>query len=241
MINPIIHNLSNHRSDVYELEGDIRIHGNSSTIFISSHNSLTNSWTIKPYAQKMNTAKFRSVTSFTIKLQSTSAKIPNCTQTLKSIPAIVFSNKGHAQNLFHAFADVLFPLFLTSNRFNRSTIFLVTNHYSRWTSRYRAILEKLSEYDAVDIDKENDVLCFTKMIVGLKTPGALFIHPEESRNFSFGSFRKLVQTAYSLDREIIHKTKGVGMLWTDWSFVTEQISQFSIQILHVSVKRTTCL
>ncbi|KAL8488071.1 hypothetical protein ACS0TY_023923 [Phlomoides rotata] len=206
MMKPIIYNLSNHRSDVYEVEGDIRIHGKSSTIFIASSTNFT-SWLIKPYAQKMNTAKFRSVTNFTIKLEATDA-IPHCTQNLNHIPAVVFSGKGHALNLFHAFADVLFPLFLTCHRFNRSIIFLVTNHYSPWTSRYRAILQKLSEYDVYDIDKENQVLCFSKMIIGLRTPGALFIHPEESRNFSIGSFRKLIRSAYSLEREFIDRRTG---------------------------------
>ncbi|KAL8492506.1 hypothetical protein ACS0TY_023911 [Phlomoides rotata] len=130
--------------------------------------------------------------------------MPHCRRNLSNIPAIVFSGRGHAENSYHAFADLLFPLFSTSHHFNRRTIFLVTNHYSPLTDKYRAILRKLSKYDVVDIDKENDVLCFSRMIVGLKSPTYQFIHPNESGNFPIRRFGGFLRRAYALERDSVH-------------------------------------
>ncbi|KAK4410837.1 hypothetical protein Sango_0156700 [Sesamum angolense] len=93
--NPILGNFSNSRSQVYEMSGDIRIHGNSSTIFIASTQAheCTTSWTVKPYARK------------------------------------AISGNGEA------------------------------NKRSWWTTKYKVLLQKLSKFDVIDIDNENQVLC----------------------------------------------------------------------------------
>ncbi|KAI3454878.1 hypothetical protein Pfo_011541 [Paulownia fortunei] len=190
LMKPIICNFSNSRSDVYEINGDVRIHGMSSTIFIaSSQEEKLSSWTIKPYARKGDTLAM--------------GGIPHCNQTF-STPAIIFSTGGYAGNHFHAFTDVLVPLFLTSQQFNRTTVFLVTDNYSGWTSKYKVILEKLSKYDIYDIDKENQVLCFSRMIIGLKAHKEFTIDPSEFTHYSMRNFTKMLRSAYSLERESVN-------------------------------------
>ncbi|KAL8492491.1 hypothetical protein ACS0TY_023896 [Phlomoides rotata] len=111
---------------------------------------------------------------------------PQCTRYHTDVSTgILFSAGGLARNHFHAMADVIVPLFLTSHSFNRSTIFLVSNYNLEWISKYRLVMEKESKYDIYDIDKENEVLCFSRLIIGLKAHKDLEIVPSESRrNFT---------------------------------------------------------
>ncbi|KAG6436332.1 hypothetical protein SASPL_101228 [Salvia splendens] len=130
-------------------------------------------------------------------------KLSDCTQTLDS-PAILFSTGGHAGNHFHRFSDVLIPLFATSLRFNRDVVFLVTNHDSRLTSQHRKTLEIVSRYEVVDINRENQTMCFPNMIVGLIAhEHDLSIDPSPFSTFSTRNFTKLLRSVYSLERDSV--------------------------------------
>ncbi|KAL8465863.1 hypothetical protein ACS0TY_035106 [Phlomoides rotata] len=83
----------------------------------------------------------RNVTVFNIKLDAPD-KIPNCSRNLSDILAIIFTGRAHADNHLHTFADVLFPLFLTSHQFDGNVIFLVTYQFPPWISGYELILKK---------------------------------------------------------------------------------------------------
>ncbi|KAL0380132.1 UNVERIFIED_CONTAM: Alpha-1,3-arabinosyltransferase XAT2 [Sesamum angustifolium] len=200
--NPILGNFSNSRSQVYEMSGDIRIHGNSSTIFIASTQAQdrTTSWTVKPYARKGDKVVMGKVRTFKI-IPQASLATPHCTQNF-SVPAIVFSGGGYAGNHFHDFTDVLIPLYLTSREFNRTVLFLVANKRSWWTTKYKVLLQKLSKFDVIDIDNENQVLCFPRMIVGLKAHKELSIDPLKSpHNYSVTDFTRFLRSTYSLKRQ----------------------------------------
>ncbi|KAL7099114.1 hypothetical protein ACP275_09G062100 [Erythranthe tilingii] len=215
MKNPIISNLSNSVSDVYEIEGDVRIHGSTSTIFISTPPQQINStttkqfWSTKPYPRKEDTVAMAKVTTFKIQYATAVSSPPQCDQIFTS-PAVVFSAGGYAGNHYHAFVDVLVPLFSTSHHFNRDVVFLVTNdlsgyNSSSWTSKYKLILDKLSKHDIYKADTENRVLCFSRIVVGLiKTPREFAVvdpHYSTNNNSSTRDFNKLVRSAYSLKRE----------------------------------------
>ncbi|KAI3472777.1 hypothetical protein Pfo_030875 [Paulownia fortunei] len=210
-VKPIIHNFTNSRSQVYEMNGDIRIHGNSSTIFIASTQELNiTSWTITPYARKGDKVAMGKVRKFRIMEQPTNTT-PHCSRNF-SIPAIVFSSGGYAGNHFHDFTDMLIPLYLTSQQFNRTVLFLVADKRPWWASKYKLILEKLSKYDVIDIDNENEVLCFSRMIVGLKAHKELSIDPSESPHYSVRDFRKFLRSTYSLDREFVNHHRRPRLL-----------------------------
>ncbi|KAK4486618.1 hypothetical protein RD792_006869 [Penstemon davidsonii] len=204
-----VHNFSNSRSDVYEMNGDIRIHSNSSTIFVapSFHVEIISSWTIKPYARKQKETKIERVREWKVKYH----QVPNCSRRF-TIPAVLFSTGAYSGNYFHAFTDIIIPLYLTCRQFNGKIIFLITDNYSWWVSKYNVILEKLSKYDVVDIDKENEVLCFSRMIVGLKSNKEFGIDPRVSPHYSIKDFRQFLRITYSLEKETIspcHKKFGI--------------------------------
>ncbi|KAH6756763.1 hypothetical protein C2S52_000773 [Perilla frutescens var. hirtella] len=200
----MIQNLSNSRSQVYEINGDIRIHGNSSTIFIATTQQLKKtSWSIKPYARNIDRVAMGKVRNLKIINQNPNTDTtPPCSQSFND-PAVVFSVGGYTGNPFHDFTDVLIPLYLTSQQFNTTVIFLVADHHSWWTSKYRLILNMLSKYDVVNIDNVNEVLCFPRMIVGLKSHKEFGIDQSISPNYSMTDFTKFLRSTYSLDTGLI--------------------------------------
>ncbi|PIN22474.1 protein O-GlcNAc transferase [Handroanthus impetiginosus] len=201
-----IYNLSNSRSDVLEINGDIRIHGKSATVFIaSSLEGFPRSWTMEPYARKGDVFVMNYVRKWKINYQVTT-KSPNCVRNF-SIPAILFSTGGYTGNQFHDFTDLLIPLYLTSRPFNGAVIFLVTDKRYPWTSKYKVILEELSQYDIINIDKEKEVLCFTRMIFGLKAHKEFGINPSEFPYYSIMGFRQFLRSTYSLERKSINNCR----------------------------------
>ncbi|GLU12952.1 hypothetical protein SLE2022_296050 [Rubroshorea leprosula] len=191
------------RTDVCEINGDIRIDPSSSSVFIVSsdqENSGNSSWTIKPYARKgdeeaMKIVRQWSVTSVT----SNNISVPQCSQS-HNVPAILFSTGGYAGNNFHDFTDVVVPLFLTARKFNGEVKFLITNRWQRWVAKFQKLLENLSSYEFSDIDNEKEVHCFPSVIVGLKRhPKELKIDPSKSP-YSMRDFRVFLRNSYSLKK-----------------------------------------
>ncbi|KAK6148669.1 hypothetical protein DH2020_019581 [Rehmannia glutinosa] len=96
-VKPIIStSFSNSRSDVLQMNGDIRIHGNSSTIFVAastleSDDDVVRSWTLKPYARKGDVFVMHYVRKWKIKYEAIS-KLPKCDRNI-SVPAVVFSTE----------------------------------------------------------------------------------------------------------------------------------------------------
>ncbi|WOG96310.1 hypothetical protein DCAR_0415645 [Daucus carota subsp. sativus] len=200
MESQIICNFTEAASDFCEMHGDIRIHGNSSTIFVPGFNledtfTGQNSLGIKPYARKGDEGAMETVRSFTF-----SPEMPGCTSN-HSVPGIVFSIGGYAENNFHGFTDVVIPLYLTSRKFKGQVKFLLADKNARWTTKFKIILEKLSNYKAIDIDKEEGVHCFPRIILGLEKHKELNIDPLKSPHYSMKNFREFLRSSYHLKRE----------------------------------------
>ncbi|KAL7152934.1 hypothetical protein ABFS83_04G132000 [Erythranthe nasuta] len=189
-------------SNYCEIEGDIRVEANSSTIYVEtiSNNHTINSWTIEPYPRKGTSH----VKKWTIKLLGHN-NIPKCTQN-HTHPAILFSLGGFTGNYFHDFADLLFPLYSTSYRFRKDVHFLASDYKPWWTSKYRQILENLTvNNQVVDIDREiSQVHCFNNVVLGLKFHEELALDPllpNSPMGPSMHNFRQLIRQIYSLERE----------------------------------------
>ncbi|KAL8132640.1 beta-1,2-xylosyltransferase XYXT1-like [Apium graveolens] len=205
--------LSEPISDYCEIKGDIRIHPNSSTIFVvsdqagSSYKNGSTSFILKPYARKGNEGAMGSVKSWTIKVIPPQGS-PSCT-TYQNIPAILFSLAGYSGNHFHDFSDIIIPLFSTSRKFDGQVHFLASDYKSWWSSKYRGILEKLSRHRVNDIDKEEGILCYKSMIIGLKTRKELGIDHASNiyEGFSMKDFRDFLRSAYSLTRKTVMKLR----------------------------------
>ncbi|XP_022849840.1 uncharacterized protein LOC111371921, partial [Olea europaea var. sylvestris] len=201
-------------ADYCDIEGDVRIQANSSTVFFVTSginvSAGNNSWRVQPYARKANLGAMKFVKNWTVTLANNKDDIPMCTKN-HSFPAILFSVGGYTGNHFHDFSDLVIPIYSTSLRFKRDVQFLTTDTKPWWVSKFRGFLNKLSRHEIIDIDKEKEVHCYTKVIVGLKSHKELIINPSKSQNneLSMHNFRQFLRQIYSLERaKAIELKKG---------------------------------
>ncbi|XP_073137448.1 alpha-1,3-arabinosyltransferase XAT3-like [Henckelia pumila] len=204
-------------ADYCEMEGDIRIHANSSTIFLVTSDekiveNSTISWSIQPYPRK----GIHYIKKWTVKIAGNISNIPECTQIHKS-PAILFSTSGYAGNLFHDFADLILPLYTTSFDFKRDVQFLASDYQSWWLWKYHKILEKFTKHEIMAIDRQKqEVHCYKKMVAGLNLHKELIIDPslvesnQTRSSLSMNNFRRLIREAYSLERTRAISTRNTA-------------------------------
>ncbi|XP_060206580.1 alpha-1,3-arabinosyltransferase XAT2-like [Lycium barbarum] len=198
-------------SDYCETKGDIRVQGNSSTIFVMSHDlnisTGNNSWTIQPYPRKGSGAMSH-VKSWTVKLVQDGERIPRCSVD-HGHPAVLFSLGGYSGNHFHAFSDLLVPIFSNSRCFNSEVHFLATDYKPWWIGKYRTLLNKMSKHKIIDIDNENEVHCFPSVKTGLKSHKEFGIDSSKFPNgVSMRDFRQFLRSSFSLNRVEAIKMKG---------------------------------
>ncbi|KAJ4973909.1 hypothetical protein NE237_007083 [Protea cynaroides] len=210
-------NVSDPKFDFCDVAGDVRIHGMSSKIFavLSQKDDLVEngSWNIRPYPRKANPWMMTTfITEFSVNATVGHEQAPNCTLN-HSVPAVVFSAGGYAAvNHFHAFTDILVPLYAASAKFHGEVQFLITNLEEKWKMKYEGILKQLSRYEIIHIDTDDKVHCFPHMIVGLKHYMEMRIDAmTASKGYSMKEFRKLMRNAYSLKKlnaiKILHDTQ----------------------------------
>ncbi|XP_019170348.1 PREDICTED: uncharacterized protein LOC109165846 [Ipomoea nil] len=189
------------------LPNDPIILNNSSTIFVVPNVHTTTSWTIRPYARKGDEYALRRVRNLTIaEVHLFNQRIRRCT-TKYDVPT-----GGFAENLF---TDLIIPLYLTSWEFDGEVQFLVTDdkRRPRWTNKFKEVLQRLSRYEIVDFDNrekdgENVVLCFPRIIVGLKANKEFSINVVSSDHIYMKNFMAFLRNAYDLKRDnIIAKEK----------------------------------
>ncbi|KAB1223778.1 hypothetical protein CJ030_MR2G012913 [Morella rubra] len=197
-------NVMEQGADICDLQGNVRIQGNSSTVFFVSPpmNILAgtnNSWSIKPYARKFDGQAMKRVREWSVKSISGHEELPRCSKN-HSVPAILFSGGGYTGNQFHDFSDVLIPLYLTSRKYNGEVQFLITNKKTWWIEKYGAILRKLTRYELIDIDKEEEVHCFSHVTVGLKRELQELTINASKYSYSMRDFTELLRSSYSLKR-----------------------------------------
>ncbi|XP_040995969.1 beta-1,2-xylosyltransferase XYXT1-like [Juglans microcarpa x Juglans regia] len=192
------------RGDICEIKGDVRVQGKSSSVFlVSSQMSIlagnNNSWSIKPYARKGDQAAMKRVREWSVKSVLGHEEIPQCTKN-HSVPAILFSQGGYAGNHFHDFTDLVIPLYLTSRQYSGKVQFLITDKSPLWISKFQAILKKLSRYELIDIDTEEEVHCFPNVIVGLKRNQKELSIDSSEYSYSMRNFREFLRSSYALKK-----------------------------------------
>ncbi|XP_034917337.1 beta-1,2-xylosyltransferase XYXT1 [Populus alba] len=193
------------RSEFCEIKGDIRIDGNSSTAFIVSSETdiLTaenTSWIIRPYARKEALEEKDFARKWSVKLVTDRPDIARCTRN-HSVPAILFSVAGYSGNFFHAFTDIIVPLYSTAQPFNREVQFLITNRKPWWIAKFKTLLEALSGYEIIDIDDRHDIHCFQSLTIGLKGRNNKELSIDSSTSpYSMKEFRQFLRSSYSLKK-----------------------------------------
>ncbi|URE27803.1 Glycosyltransferase [Musa troglodytarum] len=200
--------LSNPRTDVCELHGDVRIHGKSSSVVLVSADrqprnpERRRSWQIKPYARKFDKAAMAHIQEVSVgSSNGLGNDVPRCT-TNYSVPAVVFAIGGYTGNYYHDFTDVLVPLFITSRRFDGEVQLVIATKKLWWISKYEPILRKLSRYEIVYSGSDDRVHCYPHAIVGLHSHKAMSIDPARAPNgYSMVDFTRFMRSTYSLGRD----------------------------------------
>ncbi|KAJ9189371.1 hypothetical protein P3X46_000676 [Hevea brasiliensis] len=200
------------RSDFCEIKGDIRIDANSSIVYIVSSEidilaaSANTSWTIKPYARKGDRAAMSMVREWTLKMVKDHQNTLKCTQ-IHNVPAILFSLGGYSGNHFHAFTDIILPLYSTAQPFNGDVQLLVTDRKPWWVAKFNVLLNALSRYEIIEIGKRGESThCFSSITVGLKRQSS-----KELNLDSMGDFRQFLRSSYSLRKTTAIKINNGGL------------------------------
>ncbi|TVU08696.1 hypothetical protein EJB05_42107 [Eragrostis curvula] len=195
---------SDHRYDVCEMWGDARTASgaNRSRVFfipppsqLATANAAT--WSVRSQSRKYIPVREVLVRSLNL---SDLHDAPNCT-VRRSVPAVVFAVGGLTFNYWHAFSDVLVPLFTTSRAFGGEVELLATDPKDRkwFLGKYGRVLRALSRYEAVDLDADTEVRCYPHVVVGLRGHRDFDIDPARAPNhYDMRAFRLFVREAYAL-------------------------------------------
>ncbi|XP_042406264.1 alpha-1,3-arabinosyltransferase XAT2-like isoform X1 [Zingiber officinale] len=196
--------LSNWRTDVCEMTGDVRIHSNSSSILVLNSQATEESWQIKPYARKFDPSAMQHIKQVSVRSFSggDGVVVPACTVNQTLVPAVVFVIGGYTGNYYHDYTDVLIPLFITTRHFNGDVQFIISTRNFWWVDKYKAILKQLSRHEIVYLDGDEQVRCHRRVIVGLHSHKPMSIDPERTPGgYSMLDFTKLMRVAYGLERD----------------------------------------
>ncbi|XP_040385517.1 alpha-1,3-arabinosyltransferase XAT2-like isoform X1 [Oryza brachyantha] len=213
---PPLCDFSDHRSDVCELSGDIRMDANASSFFLvvdpASAGAGGATYKVRPYARKGDATSMGRVTEVTVRTTTTAA--PRCTRTHAS-PAVVFSIGGYTGNLFHDFTDVIVPLYNTARRYRGDVQLVVTDAARWWLAKYGAVLRGLSRHPPLDLAAARaagEVHCFSHAVVGLRAHGGeLTIDRERSPDgLGMPGFTRFLRRALSLPRDAPTRPGGGG-------------------------------
>ncbi|KAG8094354.1 hypothetical protein GUJ93_ZPchr0012g22120 [Zizania palustris] len=195
------------RPPVCELTGDVRISPKEKTMFFVNPSGVgpfdgRGEKKIRPYARK-DDFLLPGVVEVTIKSVSSPAVAPACTRT-HNVPAVVFSVAGYTDNFFHDNTDVIIPLFLTTAHLAGEVQLLITNFKPSWVRKFTPLLKKLSSYEVIDFDKEDEVHCFRRGHLGLYRDRDLIISPHPTRNprnYSMVDYNRFLRRAFGLPRD----------------------------------------
>ncbi|XP_042434794.1 beta-1,2-xylosyltransferase XYXT1-like [Zingiber officinale] len=193
---------SDWRSDVCEMAGDVRIHGNSSAVVVVGSEAEEEAWRIKPYARKFDKSAMQHIKEVTVRSAGAGAVVQACTVNQTSVPALVFAIGGYAGNYYHDYTDVLIPLFITARQFDGDVQFVISTSKFWWVDKYKPILKQLSRHEIVYLDGDGEVRCHRRVIVGLRSHKPMSIDPARTPGgYSMLDFTKLMRVAYGLERD----------------------------------------
>ncbi|PAN32043.1 hypothetical protein PAHAL_5G458700 [Panicum hallii] len=205
---PLCDVTSNHRIDWCELDGDVRVLGANASVTLvappgaDGRTFREESWRVKPYPRKADPNAMRNVRVVTVR-SVPAAGAPACTDR-HDVPALVFSDRGYTGNYFHAYTDVVLPLFLTARQYGGEVLLLVTDLQAWWVGKYAPVFRSLSNYEPVDLGRDPRVHCFRRVQVGLTSHDDFSIDPRRAPNgYSMLDFTAFLRAAYGLPRDAV--------------------------------------
>ncbi|KAM3213149.1 hypothetical protein ACQJBY_065885 [Aegilops geniculata] len=198
---PTCYNTSK-RSERCAAVGDVRVDGNHSKIYISP---LGKEWRTKPYARRHDAVAMDDVREFALLPfggANDTAVPPLCTRN-HSVPAFLFSSGGFAGNLYHDYTDVLVPLFTSTHHFGGEVQFLLTDIKDWWLDKFTPLFRQLSNYDVIDVDNDQEVHCFSRIVIGSTFHRPMGIDGTRSPGGeTVADFKRLLRRAFRLDRVV---------------------------------------
>ncbi|KAL5220645.1 hypothetical protein ABZP36_025358 [Zizania latifolia] len=199
-------------SDVCSIDGDVRIHGSAHSVVITppieagGSNPNPQEWRILPYSRK-HMAGLKEVT---VRELASAADAPACA-VRSPVPALVFAMGGLTGNYWHDFSDIMIPLYLQARRFDGEVQLVVENIQPWYVGKYRRILKRLSRYEIINMDKDDQVRCFPGAVVGIRMHKEFSIDPaREPTGHSMPEFTKFLRETFSLPRDAPVRLKGDG-------------------------------
>ncbi|URD78894.1 UPF0114 domain containing protein [Musa troglodytarum] len=196
------------RSDLCYARGDVRTDSRSSSILVygaadGKSAAPATEEKIRPYTRKWDTEITRTIQEISIRPMPSAAAVNGsqsraCDVRHEGLPGLLLSNGGYTGNLYHEFSDGLIPLYVTAQRFKGEVVLVVAEHRPWWLARYGPVLQRLTNYELVDFNRDTRVHCFSEMIVGLRIHGELIIDPWLMPNGnSIQDFQALLREGYS--------------------------------------------
>ncbi|KAJ3695719.1 hypothetical protein LUZ60_001096 [Juncus effusus] len=196
------------KSIVHEIEGDIRIDGNSSNVFhVNSKRNET--LKVRPFPRNCDRFAMGSVREFSLKSvqHQNNESVPQCSSN-HNYHAIIFSTAGYTMsNFFHGFTDLLIPLFLTAHRYDGDVQFLISSMSPWWVNIYKEYFTSLSRYEIIDVDNQdrNDIHCYKSVTIGLYAHREFAIDPfMPPLGYTFANFTEFMRKSYSVKRHDLH-------------------------------------
>ncbi|TVU22183.1 hypothetical protein EJB05_31865 [Eragrostis curvula] len=204
---PLCDVTSNRRIDWCELDGDVRVLGANGTVTLVASPGADNrtfreeSWRIKPYPRKADPNAMHKIRVLTVQSVAGNDAAPACTER-HEVPALVFSDRGYVGNYFHAYTDVILPLFLTARQYSGEVRLLITDFQMWWLGKFMPVFKAISNYELVDLDSDPRVHCFRRVQVGLTSHDDFSIDPRRAPNgYSMLDFTKFMRQVYGLPRD----------------------------------------
>ncbi|KAI5004105.1 hypothetical protein ZWY2020_031348 [Hordeum vulgare] len=204
---PLCDLTSNRRIDWCELDGDVRVHGAQGTVTLVGA-AKAEEWRVKPYPRKVDPNAMRHVREIAVRSTTLPGGDEECA-VKHSVPALLFSDRGYTGNYFHAYTDVILPLFLTAKRYGGEVQFLVSDLQMWWIGKFLPVFKSLSNYDLVDLAADNRTRCFAHVQVGLTCHADFSIDPLRAPNgYSMVDFTRHMRGTYGLPRGLAVPAAG---------------------------------
>jgi protein O-mannose beta-1,4-N-acetylglucosaminyltransferase len=216
---PLCDVTSNRRIDWCELVGDVRVLGANASITLvappgaDERTFREESWRIKPYPRKADLNAMHNVREVTVRSVAAAAGDAQACTDRHDVPALVFSDRGYTGNYFHAYTDVILPLFLTARQYSGEVLLLVTNFQMWWLGKFLPVFKSLSNYELLDLDRDPRVHCFRHVQVGLTSHDDFSIDPRRApNNYSMLDFTQFMRAAYGLPRDAVPAAVAIAPL-----------------------------
>ena len=141
----------------------------SLTVYVpSDDDSKVTKMKVKPYPRREDPSAMEQVTSVQVIRGNSSSIHPPACEITHDVPALLYSFAGFAENPFHAFNELIIPLFITSHHFESKVQFVLTDFRGKWYWKYTRVLKELTSFENIGIDPVKKVHCFPSAVVGLR-------------------------------------------------------------------------